>query len=341
MEGMEGDQPIQKQKGIRRVVTHTDFDGMVSAALCSIAEGIDIFRFTGPGSIWNMGLGIGPEDIVCDLPHHPAAGLWFDHHVGNLEDYKLRGGSLEALKGAFAEEKSCARVVYNYYFSRVQFPDFIQETVKQTDIIDSFDYQGLEDWRKKTPGKIISDSMKVSFDTRKERDHYFQHLIRKIRAESLEQIIDDAQVKYREAQYGREEQQNIELIKKIATYLPEDQSREIVILDVTPLKHNPNLTKSLVFLLYPDAKAVLEVRSLFQQNRKTNHVAFSMSLSPAMEVKSIAKDIGEIMRTMNLGDGHRGAGAGRKHCGSKEEMLRQKVHIIKEIVRLWKEQGVD
>ena len=336
---MEAGEVLEERRRFRRVVTHTDFDGVVSAALCGIAEGVDVFRFTGPGSILDMGLGIGPEDIVCDLPHHPGAGLWFDHHVGNLEDYRLKGGTLEALQGAFGEEKSCARVIYKYYVPRVAFPHFIEETLREADTIDSFDYQGLEDWRTRTPGKRVSDSMKVAFRTRRERDHYFEHLIRSIRKTPLEEILEDEEVRSRATQYESEEQRSLELMKRIAAFLPEDLAREIVILDLTPLKHSPNLIKSLAFLLCPEAKAVLEVRSLFVQNRKTNHLAFSMSLSPVLEVRSAMKDIGEIMRTMNMGDGHRGAGAGRKDCSSKDEMLRQKTYIMSAILRLWKEQG--
>jgi oligoribonuclease NrnB/cAMP/cGMP phosphodiesterase (DHH superfamily) len=337
---MKAEEGAPKEKGrFRRVVTHTDFDGVVSAALCSIAEGVDVFSFTGPGSILDMSLGIGPEDIVCDLPHHPAAGLWFDHHAGNLEDYRLKGGDPESLQGAFSEEKSCGRVVYNYYKSRVEFPSFIPETVQEADVIDSFDYKDVEDWRTKTPGKIVSDSMKVSFGTRKERDTYYRHLIRKLRAEPLVRILDDAQVKLRAAQYEKEEVRNLDLMRRIASFSPDDTSGEVVILDTTALKHNPNLIKSLVFVLYPGAKAVLEIKPLFFQNKKTNSLGFSMSLGPLMEVNSAKKDIGEIMRSLNIGDGHRGAGSGKKECRSKEEMLRQKTQITNEILRRWREQG--
>ncbi len=335
---MAADTSTLHKTHFRRVVTHTDFDGAVCAALCSHAEGIDVFQFTGPGSILNMGLGIGPEDIVCDLPHHPAAGLWFDHHVGNLEDYRLKGGSINDIQGSFSEEKSCARVVYNYYKDLVEFPLFMEETVNQADVIDSFDYQGLDDWRTKTPSRIVSDSMKALFDTRRERDTYYRHLVRKLRSLPLDLVAADEEVKKRFGQYEQEEVRTIELMKKIATFSPDDQAGEIVILDTTELKHNPHLIKSLAFLLYPTAKAVLEIRRLFVRDRKTTTLGFSMSLGPAMEVSSRGKDIGDIMRSLNIGDGHRGAGAGKKDCRSKEEMIKQKVYLMSEIVRRWKAQ---
>mgnify|MGYP001110657836 CR=1 FL=1 len=36
---------------IERIVTHTDFDGVVSAAICSFALGVDRFFFRGPSAV--------------------------------------------------------------------------------------------------------------------------------------------------------------------------------------------------------------------------------------------------------------------------------------------------
>jgi hypothetical protein len=60
-----------------------------------------------------------------------------------------------------------------------------------------------------------------------------------------------------------------------------------------------------------------------------------MSLSPCVDVPSCGKDIGDIMRSLNIGDGHQGAGAGRISCGSKSEMLRQKEQTLRRILQLW------
>ena len=80
------------------------------------------------------------------------------------------------------------------------------------------------------------------------------------------------------------------------------------------------------------------MRSLFRQNRKTNDLGISMSLSPCLDLASSDKDVGEIMRSLNVGDGHRGAGAGRIHCKSKAEMMKQKEQILQEIHGMWRNQ---
>lgn len=325
--------------GREKIVTHDDFDGVVCAALCSLAEGIERFRFSSPGSILDTHLGIGPDTIVCDLPHHPEAGLWFDHHAGNLEDYQLKGGDPQSIRGAFAPEKSCARVIYKYYAGKVEFPDFIPETVREADVIDSFDFQGLEDWQKETPGKLIADSLRVSFPTLRDRDGYLRHLIRQVRAVPLEGVLSEPQVRARIDFYRSEAEKSRALIGRLASFLPKDPGREIILLDTTALKHSPVLIKSLAFLEFPDAVAVLEVKSLFRQKRKTNDISFSMSLSPRVDEGSSKKDVGEIMRSLNIGDGHRGAGAGRVPSGSKAEMIKRKEQVLAAIQDLWRKQG--
>ena len=44
------------------------------------------------------------------------------------------------------------------------------------------------------------------------------------------------------------------------------------------------------------------------------------------------------MRSLNMGDGHRGAGAGRIQCKSKAEMVKQKEQILKRILGMWGKQ---
>jgi hypothetical protein len=50
------------------------------------------------------------------------------------------------------------------------------------------------------------------------------------------------------------------------------------------------------------------------------------------------KNIGEIMRTLNIGDGHPGAAAGTVRCKSKQEMLKKKKELVEQIFRLWSSQ---
>jgi hypothetical protein len=94
----------------------------------------------------------------------------------------------------------------------------------------------------------------------------------------------------------------------------------------------------LAFLIYPEALAVLEVYNLMDLGVKSNNIGFSMSLSISGNRKDHSKNIGEIMRSLNIGDGHPGAAAGTTRCKSKQEMLKKKKELLEQIFRIWSSQ---
>jgi len=113
----------------------------------------------------------------------------------------------------------------------------------------------------------------------------------------------------------------------------------VVVIDLTPYQRRPHLIKNLAFLVHPEALGVLEIYSLTDhQGVKSNHLGLSMSLSIHGNKEDQNKNIGEIMRTLNIGDGHPGAAAGTVRCQSKQEMLRKKKEYLGQIFRLWSSQ---
>lgn len=108
-----------------RLVTRADMDGMTCAVLISQFERIERFLFIHPQDITDRKVEIGPEDILANVPYHPACGMWFDHHA-----HTAGGGPPEGFRGAFKVAPSTARVVYDHYGweQLVQFEDLIRET---------------------------------------------------------------------------------------------------------------------------------------------------------------------------------------------------------------------
>lgn len=72
------------------IITHNDFDGVVSTVICSYVFKIDLIKFAGPSTISRAQITITEDDIVCDLPYPLKCGLWFDHHEGNLQELHYR-----------------------------------------------------------------------------------------------------------------------------------------------------------------------------------------------------------------------------------------------------------
>ena len=329
---------LESEIRLTRIVTHDDLDGVVSAALLSHSLGIDRFFFTGPVAIQSGRTPTTEGDVVCDLPCPVRVGMWFDHHQGNLEDLKLRGVDPSDVPGRFAAEDSCARVIYGFFKGEVQFPPFLEETVAGTDRVDSFDYQTMEEWRKPTPDRRLSDSL---FAASLERGsfRYLERLARLLRDNPMEEVLQDNQVAELADRYKVMEEKSVTLFREDAFFHPDDLDREVIIVDLTRHNRKPEVIRGAAFILFPDALAALMVGNSFSGGKKTNDLTFSMSLSFLMNRREHGKDIGEIMRNLNIGDGHAGAGAGRIPSRSKDEMVRVKKETMDEIIRMWKEMG--
>ncbi len=321
---------------IQRIVTHNDFDGIVSAALCSRALGCESFVFTGPNSVTNSTVTIGPKDAVCDLPYPLECGLWFDHHAGNLDVVKLRGIDPGSIPGRFDTKPSCARVVLDHLeASGVVVPDFYEATVTETDTIDSFDYRSVEEWRMETPGKLVDMSLKARMGTRRDHFDYLDYLTGLVRDKPLDEIAVDGEVAGRIGEYRADEKRMSALLEQGASFLGPDSGGELVIVDLTHHKREPRVMRNLAYILHPGALGAAVLNPVFRGGTKTNDISVSISLSMNMTGREHGKDMGEIMRLLNIGDGHAGAAAGTVHCGSKDEMMRAKKKLLADIWRIW------
>jgi hypothetical protein len=325
-------------RGYRSIVTHNDLDGVGSAALCSWAFRTNRILFTGPVDIHQRRFPITDAEIVCDLPYPAECGLWFDHHQGNAEDLRQRGVDPLSLPGRFAPEKSCGRVVYEYLREGDRnLPDHFEALTDALDVVDSFDYRSVEEWRAQTPAHVISDAMKVPFDDFQVRNQFFRNVVFHLRDFGLEKTAAVSQVRTRHAQYCAEEKKMLSLLADEAK--PWDPAGEILLVDLTRYAKRPFVWKNLAQLHYPQARVVLGVEASFREGKKTNDLAFSMSLTILQnQDREASCDVGEIMRRLNIGDGHQGAGGGRVACRSKEQMLVAKEELIRGIEALWASQ---
>lgn len=322
-----------------RIVTHDDLDGLVSAAIVSLGTGVGRFYFTGPVTIYEGRASTTEEDIVCDLPCPVRFGMWFDHHSGNLADLELRGLDVERIPGKFSPAPSCARVVYEYYRERVQFPPFMEDTVARTDRVDSFDYTTMEQWREPLPERFLADSIIAASREGRNYHLYLKKLVSLFREGSMEEAVSDPDVEAAVRSFRDLEERSLKLIEQDTSFHGDDPDHEIAIVDLTRHNRKPDILRNLAFIRHPESLAVLLIQNVFKGGRKTNDLIFSMSLSFLMNAREHDKDIGEIMRSMNLGDGHPGAGSGRLSCASKDEMLKAKDATVSEILRIWREFG--
>ena len=329
---------LPEKGGYEKIITHNDFDGIVSAALCAWALGVDRLVFTGPLTITKSQVTITEKDVVCDLPYPLQCGLWFDHHEGNREELAYRGIDLRSIPGRFELKASCSRVVYEYFSERAGLPSYFLKAVEEADIIDSFSYASIEEWRRETPGKVIDWTLKAHFQTNEDHFAYMRNLVQQLRDRPIEEVSNLSFVQMRMKQYREEEGRMIKVIQDSSSFLEQDHQKEMVVIDLTPYQRRPHLIKNLAFLIYPESMAVLEIYNLLDQGVKSNHLGVSMSLSIKANQQVKRKNIGEIMRALNIGDGHPGAAAGTIRCKSKQEMLKMKKEVLTQIFKIWSSQ---
>lgn len=134
MEEIKTEETVQK----KRLITRSDFDGLVCAMLLKELDMIDEIKFVHPKDVQDGKVDINENDITTNLPFDNRVGLAFDHHESELNRINVA----EA-KGRFiieGEAKSAARVVYNYYGGEKVFTRVSKEIMEAVDKGDSADF---------------------------------------------------------------------------------------------------------------------------------------------------------------------------------------------------------
>lgn len=120
-----------------RLVTRSDFDGLVCAVLLRELDIIDEITFVHPKDVQDGAVEITGDDILTNLPYAPDAHLVFDHHHSET----LRSGGPADNHIIDAEAPSAARVVYDHYGGAERFPGVSDVLMEAVDRADSAQYE--------------------------------------------------------------------------------------------------------------------------------------------------------------------------------------------------------
>lgn len=123
---------------MKRLVTRSDFDGLVCAMLLRELDIIGEIKFVHPKDVQDGKVDISENDITTNLPFDHRVGLAFDHHESEL----LRNDP-ETYQGRYiidGDAKSAARVVYDYYGGAATFKTVSEEIMTAVDKGDSADF---------------------------------------------------------------------------------------------------------------------------------------------------------------------------------------------------------
>ena len=116
-----------------RLVTRSDFDGLVCAMLLKQLGLVEDIVFVHPKDVQDAQVEIGPGDITTNLPYAPGAHLVFDHHHSET----LRNSTIAPNHVINPDAPSAARVVYDYYGGPDRFPNISPELMRAVGQADS------------------------------------------------------------------------------------------------------------------------------------------------------------------------------------------------------------
>jgi nanoRNase/pAp phosphatase (c-di-AMP/oligoRNAs hydrolase) len=122
-----------------RLVTRSDFDGLICAVLLKELDLIDDIKFVHPKDMQDGLVEISDRDITTNLPYVKGVHLAFDHHLSEtVRNEKMDNHII------LPDAPSAARVVYDYYGGASRFPASWNEMMAAVDKGDSAQFSREE-----------------------------------------------------------------------------------------------------------------------------------------------------------------------------------------------------
>jgi len=270
-----------------RIVTRGDLDGLAASVLISEMEPVDDIMIVHPQDITDRKVRITATDILANLPYHPDAGMWFDHHAHTVMPQA-------AFKGAYQVAPSVARVIFNYYRSaRLQrFAHLVDET-------DRFDAANLTRQDVDDPSGVILLGFLIDPRTGMSGDFraLFVSLAERLRSREITALLNDPDIRDRVAMLRNEDRQFREfLLQHSVAHGP------VVVTDYRNVVHPPAGNRFLIYTVFPECHVSVRIQW------GPEHKLVAVNIGHSIFNRSCAVNVGELCRNYG-GGGHVGAGA--------------------------------
>jgi len=280
-----------------RLVTRSDFDGLICAVLLKHLDMIDEIKFVPPKDMQDGKIAIGPNDITTNLPYVAGAHLIFDHHSSET----IRNVSEQPNYIIDPHAPSAARVVYEHFGGSDIFPAAWNDMMAAVDKGDAAQFSEEEILEPK--GWVLLNYLMDS-RTGLGRFHGFRisnynlmmDLIDYCKTYSIEQIMELPDVKERTEIYFSLERNFKDQLKRCSKVYG-----KLVVLNL--LRETPIFAgnRFMIYALYPQANISIHV--IWELNQEKTVFATGKSI-----VNRTSKtNIGELMLKYG-GGGHENAG---------------------------------
>ena len=283
----------------KRLVTRSDFDGLVCAMMLRELGIVDEIKFVHPKEVQDGKIELSENDITTNLPYDPRVSISFDHHESEMDRLKAQetGGKLII----DATKRSAARVVYEYYGGKKTFPKISEELMTAVDKGDSADFS-MDEILHPTGWVLLHYLMDPRTGLGRFRDFRISNydlmmeLISYCVDHSIDEILELPDVRERVDLYFEQSERFEAQLKRIAKLYD-----KVVVLDLRneEIIHAGN--RFMIYALYPEAQISIHVAWGFKQQNT------AVMIGKSIVNKASNADIGALCLQYG-GGGHRNAG---------------------------------
>ena len=280
-----------------RLVTRSDFDGLVCAVLLNELGLIDDIKFVHPKDMQDGKIDITPRDITTNLPYVAAAHLAFDHHLSET----IRNTGERKNHIIEADAPSAARVVYNYYGGKAAFPNITDDMMAAVDKADAAQFS-RDEILAPSGWVLLNYLMDARTGLGRFRDFRISNyalmmdLIKYCRNHGIDDILALPDVKERVDLYVEQAALASEQIKRCATV-----HKNLVVLDLRDEETIWATNRFMIYALFPQTNISIHVMWGVQ---KQNTV---FATGKSILDRSSKTNVGELMLQYG-GGGHQAAG---------------------------------
>ena len=280
-----------------RLVTRSDFDGLVCAVLLTELDMIDDIKFVHPKDMQDGKVEISGRDITTNLPYVPGVHLAFDHHLSET----LRNPGERPEHIIHPDAPSAARVVFDHYGGAARFPATFEAMMLAVDKGDSAQFT-REEILDPTGWVLLNYLMDARTGLGRFREfrvsnyQLMMDLIKYCRDHSIEEILALPDVKERVELYFEHSARAKQQIDRCATL-----HQNLVVLDLRQEETIWATNRFMVYALYPEANISIHV--LWGVQKQNTVFATGKSIIN----RTSKTNIGELMLHYG-GGGHENAG---------------------------------
>ena len=283
----------------KRLVTRSDFDGLVCAMLLREIDLIGDIKFVHPKDVQDGKIELSENDITTNLPFDKRVGIAFDHHESELIRNKK-----EDYEGKYiidGDAKSAARVVYDYYGGAETFKRVSEEIMIAVDKGDSADFTEDEilnpkDWVLMNFLMDARTGLGRFHDFRISNYDLMMELIDYCVDHDIKQVLELPDVKERVDMYFEQQEKFIAQLKEITTI-----HDKVAVIDLRDQETIYTGNRFMVYALWPEVEVSVHVAWGFKKQNT------AVMIGRSIINRNSNVDIGELCLSYG-GGGHRKAG---------------------------------